>query len=348
MNIRRQSYTLFALALSALCSAAPSAMAEMAGWDSDRSAWQNEGPRAAPSMNYDLESATKWARFYTRDDLEAVPYMDGSASMVMRPRAPDYDHFGRGGKVGAPRGFAAIDRRDHLNRINGDAPKLYLGEPGTNPYGFFGSDGSGEIGKKTAIGRPKQSWNGTPADPFGNRSAAVAPRPGDFDYKDPTRLGVKDESGMVYETVPGGDQGGQVIMRGDDPRYQGGMDNQGGSGGMGQPMANNTMPYGNTGGAGNPDYNRMYEQDNRNRYPERYNVVPGDSLSGISDQERIYGDWKLWPLIYDANRNQINDPDLIFPGQDLGIPREYNQAQEVDAQRRAVDKVAPYDFYDGR
>lgn len=47
-------------------------------------------------------------------------------------------------------------------------------------------------------------------------------------------------------------------------------------------------------------------------------VVPGDTLSGIA--ERVYGDASLWPRIFEANRHQIHDPDLIFPDQVLRIP----------------------------
>jgi nucleoid-associated protein YgaU len=49
-----------------------------------------------------------------------------------------------------------------------------------------------------------------------------------------------------------------------------------------------------------------------------YTVVPGDSLSKIS--KRFYGDANRWQKIFDANRDQIKDPDLIQPGQKLKIP----------------------------
>lgn len=52
--------------------------------------------------------------------------------------------------------------------------------------------------------------------------------------------------------------------------------------------------------------------------PGFYRVTPGDSLWSIA--ETVYGDPHLWPLIYDANREQISDPDLIFPHQELAIP----------------------------
>jgi nucleoid-associated protein YgaU len=51
-----------------------------------------------------------------------------------------------------------------------------------------------------------------------------------------------------------------------------------------------------------------------------YTVVAGDSLSKIAKRE--YGDAGKWRQIYDANRDQIKDPDLIYPGQVLTIPAE--------------------------
>jgi nucleoid-associated protein YgaU len=47
-------------------------------------------------------------------------------------------------------------------------------------------------------------------------------------------------------------------------------------------------------------------------------VVPGDTLSGIAQE--FYGDATLFPRIFEANRNQIADPDLIHPGQTFRIP----------------------------
>ena len=49
-----------------------------------------------------------------------------------------------------------------------------------------------------------------------------------------------------------------------------------------------------------------------------YLVVKGDSLSKIAKRE--YGDANKWRTIYEANRDLINDPDLIYPGQELKIP----------------------------
>ena len=49
-----------------------------------------------------------------------------------------------------------------------------------------------------------------------------------------------------------------------------------------------------------------------------YVVVKGDSLSKIAKRE--YGDAAQWKRIYDANRDLIKDPDLIYPGQTLHLP----------------------------
>ena len=49
-----------------------------------------------------------------------------------------------------------------------------------------------------------------------------------------------------------------------------------------------------------------------------YTVVAGDSLSKIAKRE--YGDANAWNRIYEANRDIIKNPDLIYPGQTLQIP----------------------------
>ena len=56
------------------------------------------------------------------------------------------------------------------------------------------------------------------------------------------------------------------------------------------------------------------------REVKTYTVVAGDSLSKIAKRE--YGDAKKWSQIYEANRDKIKNPDLIYPGQVLTIPSE--------------------------
>jgi len=53
--------------------------------------------------------------------------------------------------------------------------------------------------------------------------------------------------------------------------------------------------------------------------PEQtYTVADGDTLSGIAAQ--FYGSADEWPRIFEANRDQLDNPDLIYPGQTLRIP----------------------------
>jgi nucleoid-associated protein YgaU len=51
---------------------------------------------------------------------------------------------------------------------------------------------------------------------------------------------------------------------------------------------------------------------------QTYTVVKGDSLSKIA--KRFYGSAGEWKKIYEANKDQIKNPDLIHPGQTFRIP----------------------------
>ena len=49
-----------------------------------------------------------------------------------------------------------------------------------------------------------------------------------------------------------------------------------------------------------------------------YTVVKGDTLSHIAKAH--YGKSSKWKAIFEANRDQLDNPDLIKPGQVLKIP----------------------------
>ena len=49
-----------------------------------------------------------------------------------------------------------------------------------------------------------------------------------------------------------------------------------------------------------------------------YTVVSGDTLSGIA--KKHYGNAMKYPVIFEANRPMLKDPDKIYPGQVLRIP----------------------------
>jgi LysM repeat protein len=52
--------------------------------------------------------------------------------------------------------------------------------------------------------------------------------------------------------------------------------------------------------------------------PATYQVVPGDNLSTIA--QKTLGDSNRWREIYDVNRDQLSDPNRIYPGQILKLP----------------------------
>lgn len=71
---------------------------------------------------------------------------------------------------------------------------------------------------------------------------------------------------------------------------------------------------------------RRLEEERLKKYPPVYTVQRGDSLWSITGMEKIYDNPVYWPIVYDANGNLIQDPDLIYPGQELQIPRGMSEA----------------------
>jgi len=57
--------------------------------------------------------------------------------------------------------------------------------------------------------------------------------------------------------------------------------------------------------------------------PDRYIVVPGDTLWGIS-QRYTDSPWR-WPELWNMNKDQIRNPHLIYPGYVLILDRERGQ-----------------------
>ncbi len=51
---------------------------------------------------------------------------------------------------------------------------------------------------------------------------------------------------------------------------------------------------------------------------EYYVIQSGDSLSKIA--KKYYQDAMAYPRVFDANKEVIQDPDLIYPGQKIRIP----------------------------
>lgn len=78
---------------------------------------------------------------------------------------------------------------------------------------------------------------------------------------------------------------------------------------------------------------------------EMYTVVKGDSLWKISDAK--YANPFMWPLIYMANKADIKDPDLIFPGQEFKITKSFSDAEKADAINTAKTR-GPWSLFDGK
>lgn len=90
-----------------------------------------------------------------------------------------------------------------------------------------------------------------------------------------------------------------------------------------------TVPGGSGGGGGggSPDFSNV--QSHSDTVPggsgggggmgsQTYTVQKGDTLSHIAQQQ--YGKASRWQAIFEANRDQIDNPDLIHPGQVLKLP----------------------------
>jgi nucleoid-associated protein YgaU len=67
-----------------------------------------------------------------------------------------------------------------------------------------------------------------------------------------------------------------------------------------------------------------------------------DCLWNISKKKDIYNNAWLWPKIWQGNRDQIKDPDLIYKGQKLKIPKgnELNSEEKAAAKKYYAKKAA--------
>jgi nucleoid-associated protein YgaU len=78
-----------------------------------------------------------------------------------------------------------------------------------------------------------------------------------------------------------------------------------------QPQVNSPLSTANSASVSSP------QTGSAAKY-EMYTVKEGDWLSKIAGA--YYGDVHKWDRIYQANRDQISDPDKITPGQIIKIP----------------------------
>jgi hypothetical protein len=95
-------------------------------------------------------------------------------------------------------------------------------------------------------------------------------------------------------------------------------------------------------------YNKVHNQmqkdlDNWVEAPTEinYTVVKGDHLWGIAKKSEHYGNPFAWPVIYQANRDQIKNPDLIYPNQNFKIPNLTEEEKSKYEKLRVNYKPAP-------
>ena len=86
-----------------------------------------------------------------------------------------------------------------------------------------------------------------------------------------------------------------------------------------------TVPDTGGGGTGKADFSNVVgkvdgvpDGGGAGAGEQTYTVQKGDTLSHIA--QKHYGKASKWHAIFDANRDQIDDPDKIFPGQVLKLP----------------------------
>lgn len=100
-----------------------------------------------------------------------------------------------------------------------------------------------------------------------------------------------------------------IFRRKKEPEKRADFSNvQSGSTSSGVPADPMPKPFETTGPAG----------ESPTQEGQTHVVAKGESLSKIAKQH--YGDANQWRRIYEANRDQISNPDLIHPGQKLKIP----------------------------
>jgi len=77
-----------------------------------------------------------------------------------------------------------------------------------------------------------------------------------------------------------------------------------------------------------------------------HEVVKGECLWNIAKNKDVYENPFMWPLIYKANHDKINDPDMIYPKQVLSIPREFSSDDKDKATHHAKHR-GEWSLHDG-
>jgi nucleoid-associated protein YgaU len=84
------------------------------------------------------------------------------------------------------------------------------------------------------------------------------------------------------------------------------------------------------------------EEKGKPAQPDVYTVNRGDFLWRIAGMNDIYGDPYAWSRIYTTNRDQIKDPDLIYPAQIFQIPRDVGPNEHLVVKGEFLSKISGY------
>jgi hypothetical protein len=68
-----------------------------------------------------------------------------------------------------------------------------------------------------------------------------------------------------------------------------------------------------------------------------YIVKAGDSLWSISGKQGVRDNSFQWPLLQNSNKDQVKDPNVIVPNEDLKFKAHYSTHDVNNAEQRAVD-----------
>lgn len=136
---------------------------------------------------------------------------------------------------------------------------------------------------------------------FGNKETEAAPAEKE-QLKASALLEYVKGLGLPYQTI-------KITLRGDDVVLQGDVASQADSEKI-------TLAVGNVEGVDTVD-NQMTVKTAEPQ-SRLHTVVSGDTLSKIA--KSVYGDPMKYPVIFEANKPMLKDPDEIYPGQVLRIP----------------------------
>lgn len=131
---------------------------------------------------------------------------------------------------------------------------------------------------------------------------------GDDDKADEPTKQAKTIESQAKNSGLGGDY--RVIVEGETVKLEGKIPDQ-------ETLEKVILTSGNVEGVSEVDVSGV-EVEEKGEESVFYTVQKGDSLSKIA---KVYlGDAMKYPVIFEANKPMLSNPDLIYPGQVLRIP----------------------------